>query len=282
MPMAVTDPNYLLPDAFALRLIEEIRPESGATRPLRVEALNAAGEQHEYHVKLRHRNTPAMPLKELLAIWLGTELGLPMVEPVKMWFPQPFIAMLEQDLQTAAQIEGPHFASQTITPGALIYTRDFKIENDLAAAIFLFDMFIANPDRGWGGGRKPNLLIQGQNCFLIDHEKAFSFADLLIPPEPPLKLADHDRDWVQSHLFYTQFCSHAKDIQTDLLFDRLKTIEPHFWDAARTHLPNEWLALSLLQKNLFDTIETLMAQTIDQVEDFKISVKRLTGLKEES
>ena len=159
-----------------------------------------------------------------------------MVEPVKMWFSQPFVAMLAQELQTAAQIKGPHFACKTI----------------------------------------------GQNCFLIDHEKAFSFTEMILPPEPPLKLAEHDRDWVQSHLFYTQFCTYAKDMQIDNLFDRLKAIQPHFWEAARTHFPDEWQALSLLQKNLFDTIETLMAQTIDQLEDFKISVKRLTGLKEES
>src|SRR5437016_2137936 len=66
-----------------------------------------------------------------------------------------------------------------------------------ASDIFAFDALIANDDRRYNN---PNVLVRGDDIFVIDHEAAFAFLYLVSVGEPPWEL--RQRASLRDHVFY--------------------------------------------------------------------------------
>lgn len=128
-------------------------------------------------------------------------------------------------------------------------------------------MYISNADRGAG---KPNILTNGKNFKLLDHELAFSFV-LLLPflrSKTPWLLTEAEREMYEKHYFY----SILKDNEINFkeFTDKLSRIDDYFWKRVYEFMPFEWQTddieviknyLDLISKNkqhFSDTLSTVL------------------------
>ena len=110
-----------------------------------------------------------------------------------------------------------------------------------AINIFAFDMLIQNVDRAaHPGAGKPNLLDDGDQVAIIDHEKAFSFLMAIGEPPPPWKL--RGLPFVNAHLFFHTAARCAKDDSVcfrDFLA-RVETISSNYLSQLVSEIPENW------------------------------------------
>lgn len=109
------------------------------------------------------------------------------------------------------------------------------------STIFAFDMLIQNPDRTFVTGQgKPNLLFDGEQFAVIDHELAFSFTSLLGAVPPPWDL--RGQRWVESHLFFPYLRQYAErhPLPFDVFFNGLELVTDQFLNEAQEAVPNNW------------------------------------------
>ena len=156
-----------------LRTLKVIRVESavgrGRSRPLIVEAENG----QSYVAKLNHTDKTARRLiVEVIAGQIALILGLPQPEIVLLEIDPAVDApeLPQPDREVLDSARGPAFGSQLV-PGAksLRRRRDLVIDPDLAAEIIWFDSLVLNADRK---ARNPNLLVTGEQIWLIDNDSA--------------------------------------------------------------------------------------------------------------
>ena len=156
-----------------LRTLRVIRIESavgrGRSRPLIVEAENG----QSYVAKLNHTDKTARRLiVEVIAGQIALILGLPQPEIVLLEIDPAVDApeLPQPDREVLDSARGPAFGSQLV-PGAksLRRRRDLVIDPDLAAEIIWFDSLVLNADRK---ARNPNLLVTGEQIWLIDNDSA--------------------------------------------------------------------------------------------------------------
>lgn len=102
-----------------------------------------------------------------------------------------------------------------------------------ASEIFAFDALIQNADRRQVN---PNLLTNGEEVFLCDHEQAFSFLAGVIGWQPPW--AGHGTEFLRNHVFFQQLKGIAHN------WDRLRGALGALTDTRLGEylgaVPNEW------------------------------------------
>lgn len=165
---------------------------SGRTKPGRVTCEAVDGAIVEVVVKLSQRCDRGVSslAMEAIGACLAGDLGLPI--------PQPYVVELDAEwidtipdaawAASARQSSPAAFGSTVISNGFAPWITNTPIvgqTTDLAAAIFLFDAVIDNPDRRDGN---PNCLMRGDDLRIIDHELAFPDTALLIGWRPPWAL----------------------------------------------------------------------------------------------
>lgn len=124
--------------------------------------------------------------REVIAACLAGDLGLPVPEPFLVEASPEWAATIpgaiERDkVQRSSSIA---FGSRALTRQLSIWTPGNIISDLLlpvAAAIFVFDGIIQNPDRR---SSNPNCLVRGDDVRIFDHELAFSHG-LMIGWQPP-------------------------------------------------------------------------------------------------
>ena len=141
----------------------------GRSRPLIVEAENG----QSYVAKLSYTDKTARRLiVEVIAGQIALILGLPQPEIVLLEIDPAVDApeLPQPDREVLDSARGPAFGSQLV-PGAksLRRRRDLVIDPDLAAEIIWFDSLVLNADRK---ARNPNLLVTGEQIWLIDNDSA--------------------------------------------------------------------------------------------------------------
>ncbi len=99
----------------------------------------------------------------------------------------------------SAPAEGLNFGTKLLTDIATWPRgRDLpEAMNTAAAHIFAFDALIANDDRRYNN---PNVLVRGDDIFVIDHEAAFAFLYLVSLGDAPWQL--QRRASLRDHVFY--------------------------------------------------------------------------------
>lgn len=209
---------------------------SGRNKPLLMTCIDQDSEHREYVVKSRQQLGYRV-ICEVLAALLGHHLGLPIPPIAIVEIPVQLSALLHSNPESF--LPGAHFGSQHVSGGQAVPT--FNVPVETAIDVFAFDMLIQNPDRSnnanWG---KPNILYDGQQVVLFDHELAFSFlSDLGTSPDPwrlrALPFSSH-------HIFFGQIRAHARD-HNDIFahfLTKLSTLsEPLLQDLAQS-IPNDW------------------------------------------
>lgn len=255
--LKITDKDYSLPYIEALDCFGVI--ESGTTKPMKIKGVDTTtGNRGHYVVKFM--NSTRMDIRatcrEILGLWIGNELGLNMVEPVAINISQEFVETIrgKDGFKSAQNSVGLNFGSVYVEGYSELITgkplpKQLVME---ANDVFAFDMFISNADRGAG---KPNVLTNGKDLLLYDHELAFSFVLLLpfLQNKTPWILGDGEKEMYQNHYFYP----YLNETNTDFnqFTERFLKIDGYFWERVYELLPKEWYSDDIETiKNYLDSI----------------------------
>lgn len=123
---------------------------------------------------------------EAITALLAADLDLPVPEPFVVKLSKEFIETISdgEAAEMAKADANQCFGSKKLPPGFATYPADKPLAQALiatAAEVFAFDHFIANPDRTVAN---PNLLFNGRQFAIYDHELAF-FMEGILGWSPP-------------------------------------------------------------------------------------------------
>jgi len=155
----------------------------GKTRPCLLACTLENGDEVEVVAKfaagceLKERALVA----EAITAMLAADLDLPVPEPFVIQLPDEFVGTISNSQAIRMAKQGPKlcFGSKKLPPGFATYPADKPLARTLipaAGEIFAFDHFIANPDRTVAN---PNLLFNGRQFAIYDHELAFFIEGIL-------------------------------------------------------------------------------------------------------
>lgn len=259
----VTDADYYLPKIEALSASNLFN--NGTTEPLAVWGVDThSGERGQYVVKFKNsgRMSATSSAFELIGAWMAKELELPVIDPVLVNISPEFteVALKGRDgYRAALQSQGINFGSKYVSGYSSIPQSPLSIPNkskQTAELIYVFDLFIANTDRGH---QRPNVISNGTDLLIYDHELAFSFS--FIPPflqnKTPWIFNEADRKLYEDHFFYKSLKEEKPDLNEHVA--KLKCFDAVFWSKVYQHLPTEWRTdkVSELEPYLTGIIENL-------------------------
>jgi len=200
---------------------------SGRTEPSLFTCRADDGQYQDYVVKPYSKLGSGI-ICEFFAALVGRHLGLP-IPPIR---------------ELLAQDEGPHFGSLHKTGGFAPLPIGFSISAILiprALDIFAFDMLIQNPDRSNEPGRgKPNLLCNGHEFVIFDHELAFSFLADIDPSPQPWEL--RGLPFVRHHIFCVQLMRYADshDLSFEIFLSRVMELSDSILSEMVSAMPENW------------------------------------------
>jgi hypothetical protein len=236
--------KFILSEIEALACIEVFT--SGANQPLLIRGVDRnTGVVGEFVVKLNaaERMDANACCRELLAAQLAISFGLSVATPVKVNISEAFVSTLHPYpalADKAAKSIGLNFGTVYL-PGKMIPMPGMLLtaaQQQVAAPIFAFDAFISNPDRRT---EKPNMLTDGHETVLIDHELAFSFLFLLpfLRPAEPWMLTKQDEEWLKKHYFYESI--KRKGINFEQFVSNFVACREDLLEQPKSFFPSEWM-----------------------------------------
>lgn len=241
------------PNVTRVRAVAFMRAlPTGATQPAVFRCADCGGEQQEYAVKF-HGQLQSRILCELVAALLGRCLGLPIPSPAIVEVPSRLIATIPDPGIRGIATPGLNYGSLFVVgyrpwvPGEPIPS----VLRSLAMEVFAFDMLIQNVDRTTGRrGGKPNLLWNGKEFLLIDHEKAFSFLNEIGPPSSPWEL--RRLRFARHHLFFRDLSRLAKQarLSFDAFLRRLEDVSDDVFVRIADLVPQQWRSHDNLHRML--------------------------------
>ena len=269
--MLITDPNYRLPQLTARQYDNTFR--SGANQPGLITARDQLTRQSvNCVVKFRgaERMTTEACARELLAAFIAQEWGIRVVEPVLVDVRPEFVEL---------ERGKPHYQLLVNSIGlnvGSVYIRGYDtipvyqplndVELPQAQHITLFDIFIQNADRRI---EKPNLMSNGQELVIYDHELAFSFIQALFRNPTPYQLREHDRGWIEN-LFLLHKIKRFPLPETSIL-QAISRLDNNFWDRAFDLIPSAWRTDQLTE------IRSFLTQIVNNADVFLQSIKPFLG-----
>lgn len=215
---------------------------SGRNRPVVFGCVDGDGKPAgDYVVKLsgamdtRNRG----PASELVASFLAEHFHILRPDPAAVELDTDFIAWLSKQkpelAKTLKASAGPNFGSKFLTdvstwpvgksiPDAMMMA---------AAHIFAFDCLISNDDRR---RNNPNVLVRGDNLFVIDHEAAFSFLYLVSGGKKPWEVRHLNS--LRDHVFFYQL--RKQQLELGLFTARLASLSDAKLEAIIREVPGQW------------------------------------------
>lgn len=251
----------MLEKAVAVEFVR--RATSGRTGPLILTCETAAGEAIELFCKLSAGCDEGVTnlAREVVGACLAADLGLPVPKPFLIELSQRFIGAVS-DSKTARRMResAPVAFGSTRVPNQFsVWTTATPISDVLlpkAAAIFVFDAIIQNPDRR---DSNPNCLVKGDEIRIIDHELAF-FSGPIIGWKPPWVLGGlRSLEDPGHHIFREGLRGRAIDFEpiiaswSDLSDQRIREYQgaiPGEWATARSALDNAVRLISDARDNI--------------------------------
>lgn len=131
-------------------------------------------------------------INECVAYLLAKEFDLAVPEALCVELP---LALLEAPSYLLS--DPVHAFGSRVESGVMIASDLVKPDHDVMIDVYHFDGLAGNQDRA--EGPNPNVLVRGNQAFLIDHEFCFPGLQRTVPPEP--WEADAARAWLQNHIF---------------------------------------------------------------------------------
>ncbi len=133
-----------------------------------------------------------------------------------------------------------------------------------AQDIFAFDMFIQNPDRT---KNKPNLLMEGNNMIILDHEIAFGFVFAPFITANLWEMKVDDKAWIRQHCLFPHI--KGKEFNFEGFSTKLNNLTKTFWDKAARLLPEEW------RSDQFATIKNILSRICADRKQFISELKNI-------
>ena len=134
---------------------------------------------------------------------------------------------------------GPNFATSFLTPGYSTWPTNGPIPHDLfqtCVEMFAFDVLLQNPDRRRDN---PNMLWNGEEIYLYDHEMAFSFIfDAKAKTTPIDTLNAAALNFFTTHVFFLEL--RKKKIDLSRMEGALASIKDDAIADVEKHLPGDW------------------------------------------
>ena len=265
----ITEKDYYLPEIVALTKIKDLT--SGSTLPILVIGVSKkSGNTDLYVVKLvgGERMSPRACCSELIASFLAMHLEMNIPDPAIIEITQDFVNSVDgPNKELVKKSIGKNFGSKYIA-GHLTLLNPFKLtpgQYARAVRIFSFDIFISNSDRRVD---KQNMLVNGDDIVIIDHEMAFGFILELFYNNPtPWKLRPQDDFWIKNHYFYKSLL--GKEHNFDDFVDKLSTLDEIFWNKLCQLIPDEW------RGNHVDQIKNNLSLLVQNKTEFKAELKRI-------
>lgn len=260
MKQKITDAEYSLPQIQALSGVRVL--STGTTEPMLIRGVDMnSGSRGQFVVKFTKgpRMSASSACFETLGVWIGKELGLNVVEPVIIHIKPDFVdSIIGRDgFQNARNSVGINYGCSYVEgymeliDGRALLSKNLLVE---AQNIFAFDMFISNSDRGAG---KPNVLTNGHNFLIYDHELAFSFVMLLpfLRSKTPWILGEAEKEMYNKHHFFS-YLKHSK-IDFFEFTERFAKIDDYFWERVYEFMPLQW------QSSQIEEIKTYLKLIIE-------------------
>jgi hypothetical protein len=101
--------------------------------------------------------------------------------------------------------------------------------------IFPFDIFISNVARRT---EHHNLLTDGNNLLIFNHQSAFDFLNDGYKNKTPWEFRPQDKDWIKRHLFFPYLKNKFPDFS--ILINKLERLDDNFWNKAFALIPVDW------------------------------------------
>lgn len=264
----ISDIHYSLPVVEAISPHEQFT--TGANKPLLVTAVDEHGCKGDYVVKFRgaERMSSEACMRELLAAFIAMQMEITTVMPVIVNISPEFVELLKGNdaWGLAHKSIGFNYGSEYVPAHKTILVNEDLNNHQLpfAQQVFCFDVFIQNSDRTKD---KPNMITDGNEIVIFDHELAFGFAMDIFRNPTPWQLRDNDLEWINRHCLLPILKGREFDYAG--FSDRLNNLSPEFWQAAKALIPEEW------QSPQFDTIRQYLTAICENKDSFITELKKL-------
>ncbi|AYQ34850.1 HipA family kinase [Runella sp. SP2] len=267
--MRITDDAYRLPTLKALRFNKIL--ETGANKPGIINARDLSIRQsYDSVVKFRgaERMSPEACARELLAAFIAKHMGIRVVEPVLVEIVHDFVETErgQPHFQTLSKSIGLNYGSIYLpnydTIPVFQPLNDYELTH--AQKVVLFDLFIQNCDRRH---EKPNIMSNGQELVIYDHELAFSFVHDIFRNKRPFELREADKSWIDSLFLLPKI--KKLPIPEAYFIEALESLDNIFWDKAFELIPQEW------QTQQLQEIRTYLTEIVNNASLFTQSIKTL-------
>tara|TARA_R110001592_G_scaffold107223_2_gene300338 strand:+ start:247 stop:1062 length:816 start_codon:yes stop_codon:yes gene_type:complete len=239
--MSIKDPGFVLPVIWPERYIKTFG--TGANQPILISGTEEkSGITDDYVVKLNssERMDETACLRELLACFMAMEMEIPIVEPVITNIEDEFISTLKGKdcYERVRKSKGINFATRFIKNGyqTLLPSNSLNTEQlEFAKNIFWFDLLIQNPDRT---NTKPNMLTNGKEIVILDHELAYSFIMLIGGDSEP---------WIITREKWPEFSSLILSNKLNKVVfseaeiaEKISKLNNDFWQSVNKYIPDNW------------------------------------------
>ena len=267
--MKLTDPDYFLPEIFALSGDKVLG--AGTTQPMLIRGVCKKTEvKSDYVVKFicSPRMSIMSSSSELIAAFVGLELDLNIAEPSIIDITSDFVETLrgKDGFKNASNSIGLNFGCKYV-PGLMEFASRQQLSDNLyeqAEYIFSFDIFISNVDRRTD---KPNMLTDGEKIPLFDHELAFGFVMDIIKNPTPWLISENDLGWIKNHYFFPILKGNEHSF--DEFVDKLDVLNDHFWYKLQKKIPDLWLT------DHFDKIKNNLTSFVSHKNQFKEQLNKI-------
>ena len=241
--LKITNPDYFLPTITAL--VGGKIFTTGANHPHLVRGVcSQTGEKNDYVVKYlgAERMIPSACARELIAICIANEMDYVVPEPVVVNITNEFVETLRGNdaYSLASRSIGYNFGSQYVEGSFQQILKGQKLPEGLYSRVvdlFAFDLFISNADRNHD---RPNMLTDGENILIFDHELAFGFTrDIRKNPHPWLIL-DHDMAWIRNQYLFPVLQGREHNFEN--FVKKLDLLNADFWSNLESIIPTAWMS----------------------------------------
>lgn len=253
--------QHVLAESILKPLIES------ANKPFVISGVNKDSLfKSEYVVKLSssERMSPNAALREFLASLIALELEIPTPSPAIIEINSEFVET-RRDFEDYARFEksiGMNYGNEFLGENVVMFMpRDSESYTGFIKTlqeIFIFDIFIENSDRTYD---KPNLLVNGKDIFVIDHEIAFGFILDVIQNLEPWRLNNALMHIIKNHCLYANL--KGRHFLANDIFEKFHKLDKDFWKVTYDLLPTLW------KINDFNKIRDYLQMKIDHIDEFK-------------
>lgn len=271
--LKITHTDYKLYEVEALQGLEIM--SSGANQPLLIiGVVKDTGEKLEFIVKFNaaeRMGTASSRCFEYLGACMAKELDLLPAEPVIIEITQDFVDQsVGKDWWRNASNSvglnyGCHFfkGGRNFAKGETLSPKQYKE----AQHIFAFDIFVCNADRC---DLKPNMITDGENILIFDHELAFGFIFALFNEQnvTPWIIGLNDERWIKTHYFYPYLKGNMVEFED--FVNKFVNLDITFWSKIEANLPDIWKS--------DDHITTIKTRTQAFIQNRSLFIEQLKSI----